>query len=90
MNYSNLFKIALKAMAGNKMRCFLTMLGIIIGVAAVITMLSIGAGSKQSIRDEIGQMGSNLITVSPGNMQRGGVRQAGSSMQTLRLPTMRR
>ena len=85
MNYGNLFKIAFKALASNKLRCFLTMLGIIIGVASVITMLAIGSGSKQSIRSEIGQMGSNMIMVNPGNSSRGGVRQSGSSMQTLKL-----
>ena len=67
------------------MRCFLTMLGIIIGVASVIAMLAIGNGSKQSIRAEIGQMGSNMIMVSPGNGRFGGVRQSGSSMQTLKM-----
>lgn len=85
MNYSNLIKIAFKALMNNKMRGFLTMLGIIIGVASVITMLAIGAGSKQSIRDEIGEMGSNMIMVSPGTGRFGGVRQSGSSMQTLKL-----
>ena len=85
MNYGNLFKIAFKALSSNKLRCFLTMLGIIIGVGSVITMLAIGAGSKQSIRSEIGQMGSNMIMVNPGNSMRGGVRQSGSSMQTLKL-----
>jgi putative ABC transport system permease protein len=85
MDISNLFKICIKALLNNKMRCFLTMLGIIIGVAAVIAMLAIGNGSKQSIRAEIGQMGSNMIMVSPGNGQFGGVRQSGSSMQTLKL-----
>lgn len=67
------------------MRAFLTMLGIIIGVASVISMLAIGAGSKQSIRDEIGQMGSNMIMVQPGNGSFGGVRQSASSMQTLKM-----
>ena len=50
MNLTNLTKIALKALNNNKLRCFLTMLGIIIGVASVITMLAIGQGSKRSIR----------------------------------------
>lgn len=85
MDYRNLFKIALKALGNNKLRGFLTMLGIIIGVASVIAMLAIGSGSKQSIRAEIGQMGSNMIMVSPGNGRMGGVRQSGSSMQTLKL-----
>ena len=85
MDISNLLKICVKALLNNKMRCFLTMLGIIIGVASVIAMLAIGNGSKQSIRAEIGQMGSNMIMVSPGNGRFGGVRQSGSSMQTLKM-----
>ena len=85
MDINNLLKICIKALLNNKTRCFLTMLGIIIGVAAVIAMLAIGNGSKQSIRAEIGQMGSNMIMISPGNGQFGGVRQSGSSMQTLKL-----
>lgn len=85
MNYKNLILIALRALINNKMRAFLTMLGIIIGVASVISMLAIGAGSKQSIRDEIGQMGSNMIMVQPGNERFGGVRQSASSMQTLKM-----
>jgi len=85
MNYKNLILIALRALTNNKMRAFLTMLGIIIGVASVISMLAIGAGSKQSIRDEIGQMGSNMIMVQPGNGSFGGVRQSASSMQTLKM-----
>lgn len=85
MNIVNLFKIALRALNGNKFRGFLTMLGIIIGVAAVITMLAIGQGSKKSIQDQISTMGSNMINVRPGDGQFGGVRQSGSSMQTLKL-----
>ena len=85
MNLTNLTKIALKALNNNKMRCFLTMLGIIIGVASVITMLAIGQGSKRSIRAQIAEMGSNMIMIHPGNMERGGVRQDASSMQTLKL-----
>ena len=85
MNLTNLTKIALKALNNNKLRCFLTMLGIIIGVASVITMLAIGQGSKRSIREQISEMGSNMIMIHPGNMERGGVRQDASSMQTLKL-----
>lgn len=83
MNISNLLKIALKALNNNKLRCFLTMLGIIIGVGAVITMLAIGQGSKNSIKAQISEMGSNMIMIHPGNMQRGGVRQSADDMQTL-------
>ncbi len=85
MNFINLFKIALRALSGNKFRGFLTMLGIIIGVAAVITMLAIGQGSKRSIQDQISTMGSNMINIRPGTGQFGGVRQSASSMQTLKL-----
>lgn len=85
MNISNLFKIALKALNNNKMRCFLTMLGIIIGVGSVITMLAIGQGSKDSIKKQISEMGSNMIMIHPGNMERGGVRQSSDDMQTLKV-----
>ena len=65
MNGTNLFKIALRALANNKLRAFLTMLGIIIGVASVITMLAIGQGSKKSIQAQISEMGSNMIMIHP-------------------------
>ena len=84
-NIGNLFKIALRALLNNKTRSMLTMFGIIIGVASVITMLAIGEGSKQSIQSSIESMGSNMITIFPSNGQMGGVRQSGSSMQTLKL-----
>ena len=85
MNGTNLFKIALRALANNKLRAFLTMLGIIIGVASVITMLAIGQGSKKSIQAQISEMGSNMIMIHPGADRRGGVRQDPSEMQTLKL-----
>ena len=84
MNYQSLFKIAIRAIAANKMRSFLTALGIIIGIAAVITMLAIGQGSKASIKANIAEMGSNMIMISPGADMRGGVRQDASSMETLK------
>ena len=84
MNYQNLLKIALRAIAANKMRSFLTALGIIIGIAAVITMLAIGQGSKASIKANIAEMGSNMIMISPGADMRGGVQQDASSMETLK------
>ena len=86
MNYSNLLKIALRAIAANKMRSFLTALGIIIGVASVIAMLAIGQGSKKSIQANIAEMGSNMIMINPGaDRGPGGVRQDASSMETLKL-----
>jgi len=85
MNILNLFKVSLKAVANNKMRSFLSMLGIIIGVAAVIIMMAIGQGSKESIRQELSTMGTNLLTIRPGADMRGGVRQDPSAMQTLKV-----
>ena len=85
MNILNLFKISIKAVSSNKMRSFLSMLGIIIGVAAVIIMMSIGQGSKESIRSELATMGTNLLTIRPGADMRGGVRQDPSAMQTLKM-----
>ena len=84
MNILNLFKVSFKAVANNKMRSFLSMLGIIIGVAAVIIMMAIGQGSKESIRAELSTMGTNLLTIRPGADMRGGVRQDPSAMQTLK------
>lgn len=85
MNTTNLLKIALRTLANNKLRGFLTMLGIIIGVASVITMLAIGQGSKRSIQAQISEMGSNMIMIQPGADMRGGVRQDASAMETLKL-----
>lgn len=85
MNYSNLFKIAIRAIIANKTRSGLTALGIIIGIASVITMLAVGQGSKESIQQNIAEMGSNMIMIGPGADRRGGVRQEASSMETLKL-----
>ena len=85
MNLANLFKIALKALGNNKFRGFLTMLGIIIGVAAVITMLAIGQGSKKSIQAQISEMGSNMIMIHPRGERRGGVRLSADDMETLKI-----
>lgn len=84
MNYWNLFRIAFKAILSNKLRSFLTMLGMIIGVGSVITMLAIGQGSKESIREQLSEMGSNMIMIHPGGDRRGGVRLDASAMQTLK------
>ena len=86
MNISNLFKIALRAIAANKLRSFLTMLGIIIGVASVIAMMAIGQGSKKSIQANISEMGSNMIMIRPGQDKGpGGAQQDASDMQTMKL-----
>lgn len=85
MNIKNLIKIALMAMGRNKMRTFLTMLGIIIGVASVIAMLAIGQGSKKSIQDQISSMGTNMIMIRPNSDMREGVRMESSAMQILKV-----
>ena len=85
MNYTNTIKISVNALKRNKFRSFLTMLGIIIGVASVIVMLAIGQGSKQSIRDQMSSMGTNLIMVMPASQQRGGVMLGNSNAQNMTL-----
>lgn len=85
MNYKNLVRIALRALNNNKFRGFLTMLGIIIGVASVIAMLAIGQGSKRSIRAQISEMGSNMIMIHPKFDRGAGVRLSASDMQSLKL-----
>jgi len=85
MNIVNLVKIALRALSNNKMRGFLTMLGIIIGVASVIAMIAIGQGATKGIQSQISEMGSNLIMIQPGGDMRGGVRQSSSAMETLKM-----
>lgn len=85
MNYTNSVKIALSALKRNKFRAFLTMLGIIIGVASVIVMLAIGQGSKKSIQDQMSGMGTNLIFAMPGAEQKGGVRMGFSDAKNLKL-----
>ena len=82
MKMKNLLKAALRSLAKNKMRTFLTMLGIIIGVASVIAMLAIGQGSKQSIQAQISTLGTNVLMIFPQASSTGGVRmEAGSSQK---------
>ena len=85
MKYSKTIKIAVNALNRNKFRSFLTMLGIIIGVASVIAMLAIGQGSKQSIQDEMSDMGTNMIFIRPGDDRPGGVRMSSSEVQSMKL-----
>ncbi len=73
MKWKNLIKVAFKSIVKNKMRTLLTMLGIIIGVAAVIVMVAIGKGAEKRIQDQIASMGTNLIMIFPGSMQQRGV-----------------
>lgn len=85
MKILNLIKLAIRALQRNKLRALLTMLGIIIGVASVITMMSIGEGSKQSINASLASMGSNMITIQPYSNEPGGARLMGSSLKTLTI-----
>ncbi|NWJ50511.1 MAG: ABC transporter permease, partial [Bacteroidetes bacterium] len=83
MYIGNLLKLAIYALKRNKLRAFLTMLGIIIGVASVIAMLAIGQGSKKSIQDQISNMGTNLVSVQPNSQQRGGIQMGNSAAVSL-------
>lgn len=84
MNYSNLFRIAIRALLRNKLRAFLTMLGIVIGVGSVIAMLALGEGSKLSIREEMSSMGTNMVMVMPNMQRRGGVSLGSSGSVALK------
>jgi len=83
INVNSTFQIALRALWVNKMRSFLTMLGIIIGVGAVITMLAVGTGASQKIAEQIASVGSNLIIVIPGSITQGGLRMGSGSTSSL-------
>jgi len=85
MKISNLLKIAYRSLNRNKLRSFLTMLGIIIGVASVIAMLAIGQGSNQNIKASVASLGTNSIMVYPGTTNQGGVRGGASSTQTIKV-----
>ena len=85
MNITENLRIALRSLSSNKMRSGLTMLGIIIGVMAVISMLSIGRGTQASITNQINSMGTNLLYVRPGSTQSSGVRTAEGSAATLTM-----
>jgi putative ABC transport system permease protein len=84
MLFSESFQMALTSLYANKMRSLLTMLGIIIGVAAVIALVSVGMGVRSNVTNSIASLGSNMLIVSPGSSNRGGVRGAAGSMQTLK------
>src|SRR5256714_13295387 len=85
MNLTTTVRTALRALAANKLRALLTMLGIIIGVAAVISLMSVGRGAQAAVTDQIQGLGTNLLFVRPGSTQQGGVRAGQGSAQTLSL-----
>ena len=83
MSFIMILRIAVKALNRNKMRTALTMLGMIIGVAAVITMVALGTGAQSSIESQIQSAGTNMVMVSAGNFSQGGVRQGQGNASTL-------
>jgi putative ABC transport system permease protein len=83
MNAIAVLRIALKALRVNKLRTALTMLGMIIGVGAVIAMLAVGSGAQERVREQIRNLGTNLILIFPGSTTQGGVRLGAGSAQTL-------
>src|SRR5437899_4866966 len=85
MNVIETLQVAWRSIAANKLRSFLTMLGIIIGVAAVVALMGIGQGAQQSITSQITSTGTNLLTIFPGSFNQGGIRSAVGSAQTLTL-----
>lgn len=83
MDFKATLRIALRALSRNKMRTILTMLGIVIGVAAVIAMVGVGQGAQQKVQDQIASMGTNLIYVSAGSVNRGGTHLGAGATKTL-------
>ncbi len=85
INIPSTFKISIRALRVNKMRSALTMLGIIIGVGAVIAMVAVGTGASRKISEQIASMGSNLLIILPGSTSAGGVRMGAGSQPTLSM-----
>lgn len=83
MLFTELLKMAWRSLAANKLRTFLTMLGVIIGVTSVIALVSVGMGVKKNVIDNISRLGSNMLIVMPGSANRGGMRGAAGSVITL-------
>jgi putative ABC transport system permease protein len=85
VNLAESFRIAVRALAANKLRALLTMLGMIIGVAAVISLMSVGRGAQAAVTDRIQGLGTNLLFIRPGSTQQGGVRAGQGSAQSLSM-----
>ncbi|MCX8018776.1 MAG: ABC transporter permease, partial [Rhodocyclaceae bacterium] len=83
MNAAAALRSALRAIAANKLRSALTMLGVIIGVAAVITMMAVGQGATERVQQQMKSLGSNILLVLPGSINSGGVRLGAQTAQTL-------
>src|SRR5258706_12724600 len=88
MDFVAVLKIALRALARNKLRSGLTMLGIIIGVGAVIAMVGVGQGAQTQVQSQIANMGTNLLVVMAGSSNQGGVRTGCSGVKTLVVDDM--
>src|SRR6478672_3560611 len=83
MDFIAILKIAIRALTRNKMRSLLTMLGIIIGVGAVIATVGLGQGAQQQVQDQIASMGTNLLYISAGSVNKGGIRLGSGATKTL-------
>src|SRR5579871_3186689 len=84
MNIGESVRVALRGLSANKLRGILTMLGVIIGVAAVIALMSIGNGAQQQITSQVNSLGTNLVFITPGQaQQQGNVRSGAGQAQTL-------
>src|SRR5437868_5064253 len=88
MEFAAILRIAFRALTRNKMRSALTMLGIVIGVGAVIAMVGVGQGAQQQVEDRINAMGSNILYVSAGTITRGGLHMGGGATKTLMYDDM--
>ena len=80
MNYWEAMRVSLRSVTANKLRSFLTMLGIMIGVSAVIAMVAIGEGAKASVANQINGLGSNLLIISAGQARQGGISLGAGSL----------
>jgi putative ABC transport system permease protein len=89
MDFISILRIALRALARNKMRSILTMLGIIIGVGAVIATVGVGQGAQQQVQANIASLGTNLVYLSAGSVNRGGLRMGGGATKTLTYDDMK-
>src|SRR5690554_6357609 len=85
MKVTRLIKVATQSIVKNKMRTLLTMLGIIIGVGAVIVMVAVGQGAKSQIEEQIYNLGTNMIVITPGSANQGGVNQGAQTFNRLTL-----
>jgi putative ABC transport system permease protein len=90
MKWKNLIKVAFMSILKNRMRSFLTILGIVIGVGAVITLVSVGQGASADIEGEISSLGTNMLIIRPGSTRTGGVSHGASSLDTLRMGDVKR